>query len=305
MDMRTSVLRSIAELRAWRREQGAKRVGFVPTMGALHRGHAELLKTIRPLCDSSVLSIFVNPTQFGPNEDFAKYPRSLERDLAIALEQGVDMVFLPDAGMMYPSGYSTYVEETSLTKPLCGEFRPGHFRGVTTVVLKLFNLVRPDLALFGLKDAQQFFVLRKMALDLDLDVRVEGMETVREADGLAMSSRNAYLSPEERARAPELQRTLATVAQRLETGASAAPLLAGARERLLAEGFEVQYLELKRLPDLAPAAAAAQGTPYLLAVAAYLGKTRLIDNVILNAPALRSFGITAHAAASSGPALPR
>jgi pantoate--beta-alanine ligase len=265
-------------------------------MGALHEGHAALLRKIRPLCDSSVLSIFVNPAQFGPNEDFAKYPRSLERDLAIAQEHGVDAVFLPDAAMMYPDGYSTYVEETSLTKPLCGEFRPGHFRGVTTVVLKLFNLVRPELALFGLKDAQQFFVLRKMALDLNLDVRVEAMETVREADGLALSSRNAYLSSEERAKAPELQRVLVETARSLAAGESADSALERARSRLAKGGFNLQYLELKRLPDLAPARAVTPGSPALLALAAFLGKTRLIDNFILGPEPLSSAGIVIHRA---------
>lgn len=286
------VLRSIAEVQKWRKAlPSAATVGFVPTMGALHTGHAELLRHLRPRCDVSVLSIFVNPTQFGPNEDLAKYPRTFESDLDLAKRHGVDVVFAPTSEVIYPSGYSTYVEETELTKPLCGKFRPGHFRGVTTVVLKLFNLVRPDLALFGLKDAQQFFVLHKMARDLNLAVSVEGVQTVREIDGLALSSRNVYLSAEERKTAPALYAVLQSTATAIAQGADRADVLGRATGELESAGFKMQYLECLELPTLAQPATMSENKPYLLAVAAYLGSTRLIDNVIIRPERLKEFGI--------------
>lgn len=290
-------------------------VGFVPTMGALHAGHADLLRRMRARMsapgDRLVLSIFVNPTQFGPGEDLSKYPRTLESDLALARQCGVDAVYFPSPADMYPKGYSTYVEETALTGSLCGAHRPGHFRGVTTVVLKLFNLVRPDVAYFGLKDAQQFFVLHKMARDLDLDVSIEGIPTVREPDGLALSSRNVYLSPDERERAPAIYRELKRVAG--ATSRSISFALSQARERLSAQGFRVQYLEARALPGFepagvmaaetlsaetptpeAPTADGARAQPILIAVAAHLGPTRLIDNVILHPDRLRDLGIVTH-----------
>lgn len=290
------ILNSVRDVQEWRRSLGASdRVGFVPTMGALHAGHGALLKSIRPRCDFSVLSIFVNPTQFGPNEDLAKYPRTFERDLELARALGVDVVFAPTPDVMYPPGYSTYVEETSLTSPLCGAFRPGHFKGVTTVVLKLFNLVRPDLALFGLKDAQQFFVLHKMARDLNLGVSVEGMQTVREKDGLALSSRNAYLSPSDRKVAPRLYEALQATAKALNAAPGAAQVtsaLAAASDELTRAGFKPQYLDCLRLPDFAPVSDALHPSkPYLLAVAAYLGTTRLIDNIIIRPELLKENGI--------------
>lgn len=286
------ILRTPAELRAWRRERRG-RVGFVPTMGALHAGHARLLEAARPRCDHSVLSIFVNPTQFGPNEDLSRYPRTFERDLFMAGERGVDAVFAPSPEAMYPEGFSTCVEETRLSQPLCGAHRPGHFRGVATVVLKCFNLVQPHSALFGLKDAQQFFVLRKMARDLDLEVEIVGVPTVREPDGLALSSRNAYLAPEDRERAPFLYRELNRVACELAAGASIAATLQSAKAALTAASFEVQYFDCLELPELTRSSAdrVDNTRPYVLATAARLGATRLIDNVILGLERLTSAGI--------------
>jgi pantoate--beta-alanine ligase len=218
-----------------------------------------------------VLSIFVNPTQFGPNEDLSRYPRPLEDDLRLARACGVDAVFLPDAAEIYPPGYSTYIEETEVSTPLCGPFRPGHFRGVTTIVFRLFNWVRPHEAAFGLKDAQQFLVIQRMVRDLDLAIRLIGVPTVREADGLAMSSRNRYLTAEERALAPLLYRTLGD-----------SQSLADKRRTLEAAGFRVQYLEYldSRQHGTADASDASGGVR-ILATASYLGTTRLIDNIWL------------------------
>lgn len=287
--MSPRLVSQISEMRAQRTGlRGA--VSFVPTMGALHRGHAELLRRAREQSDHVVLSIFVNPTQFGPTEDFAKYPRALEKDLELARAQGVDTIFAPSVEEIYPGGYSTYVEETMLSLPLCGAFRPGHFRGVTTVVLKLFNIVQPDLAFFGLKDAQQFYVIRKMVQDLNFPIRLVGVETVREPDGLALSSRNAYLSPEDRERAPLLYQKLREMAEELKALLRKTPEkitepVRFAHRALEERGFRVQYLECLELPGLNPVAASGaskkpKGQEYLLASAAYLGSTRLIDNVI-------------------------
>jgi pantoate--beta-alanine ligase len=283
------VLESPQSMRAWREGlPPTTRVGFVPTMGALHEGHARLLRELSPRVDRLVLSIFVNPTQFGPNEDLAKYPRTLEADLAIARAEGVDAVFLPAAQDMYPPGASTFVEETSLSQPLCGPYRPGHFRGVATVVLKLLNLVRPRVALFGIKDAQQFFIVSRMARDLNLDVSIEAMPTVREPDGLALSSRNRYLSPEERKRAARLPDILRETAEQIQNGALLEETLEKGRMNLKEAGFSVQYLQALTVPDLAPIPGLRlpHGHPALVAVAAYLGSTRLIDNWVLNDEAI-------------------
>jgi pantoate--beta-alanine ligase len=264
-------------------------------MGALHEGHATLLKQVRSRCDISVLSIFVNPTQFGPKEDLSKYPRTFEADLAIAAREGVDVIFAPTPEEMYPSGYSTYVEEEIASQPLCGKFRPGHFRGVTTIVLKLFHLIQPNLALFGLKDAQQFFVLNKMVRDLNLDVQVIGVPTIRESDGLALSSRNVYLTHEERQLAPLLYQTLISAKNRLLKSSGAEDIgsvLTSSIEALENQNFQVQYLQCLSLPDLKPThAGVLPGAPHLIAVAAYLGKTRLIDNIILSPEGLARFEI--------------
>lgn len=292
------VITTVAELKAWRKTV-VGRVGFVPTMGALHEGHATLLRESRKQSEISVLSIFVNPTQFSPSEDLAKYPRTLERDLEVAAREGVDIVFAPTPIEIYPPGFSTYVEETAVSLPLCGAFRSGHFRGVTTVVLKLFHLVRPEVAFFGLKDAQQFFVLSKMVKDLELDIRVQGIPTVRETDGLALSSRNVYLSSEERKKAPRLYQVLQAlkdaisqiqVSSQSTTQASQKiqKELTQAKRVLEDSGFRVQYLDYLVLPDfqlllsqnLSPSQLGDQ--PALIALAAYLGNTRLIDNILIH-----------------------
>jgi pantoate--beta-alanine ligase len=231
-------------------------------MGALHQGHAELLKRARKVNDITVLSIFVNPTQFGPKEDFSTYPRTLESDLALAATEKVDVVFVPKVLDIYPKGHSTSVQETEYTQGLCGEFRPGHFQGVTTVVLKLFNLVRPDRAYFGLKDLQQYLVIRKMVQDLDLNLEVLGVPTVRESDGLAMSSRNRGISPADRKLAPEIYQSLQRVARGESDVAKEITHLTGI-------GFRVQYYESKNLE-----------AQRFAAVAAYLGSVRLIDNIL-------------------------
>ncbi|HRK01841.1 MAG TPA: pantoate--beta-alanine ligase [Oligoflexia bacterium] len=243
-------------------------VGFVPTMGALHAGHAELLKRSAAENQVTILSIFVNPKQFGPREDFQKYPRPFEADLDIAEACGVSAVFSPSVADFYPDSFSTYVEENALSKPLCGAFRPGHFRGVTTVVLKLFNVVRPNRAYFGLKDAQQFFVIKKMVEDLNLDLEIKGVPTVRENDGVALSSRNRYLSSEERERAPMIFKTLTRARDQILSGADPAKVCCEQIAVLEQNGFRVQYFEYWP-----------QGR--VLAAAAYLGITRLIDNVLI------------------------
>lgn len=289
-----AILNSPAEMRAWRRSLRSDSVGFVPTMGALHPGHAELLRRLRPRCDSLVLSIFVNPTQFGPNEDLSKYPRTFEEDLVLARACGVDAIFYPTPQTMYPVGFSTYVNEEQLSQGLCGAARPGHFRGVTTVVLKLFNLVEPRVAYFGLKDAQQFFVLHKMARDLDLDVSVEGVATVREADGLAMSSRNRFLTAEERLLAPRIHAALKDAAHQIESGQAHQAALNAASLALAHEGFRVQYLDCLELPSLRMHNEATHSSPLLIAVAAHLGSTRLIDNIIVHPERLAAHGIQVH-----------
>jgi len=269
------ILRSIPELKAWRARQ-AQSVGFVPTMGALHEGHASLLKRARAEVAVVVLSIFVNPAQFGPNEDYARYPRTWEKDLEIARAHGVDAVFSPSADEVYAPGYSTFIEETQFSAPLCGEFRPGHFRGVATIVFRLFQWVRPERAYFGMKDAQQFFVLSKMVKDLDLSVEMVGCETVREPSGLALSSRNRYLSPEDSLRAPLIYRELSVLRDQAMRGEQID--LDSAHARLTSAGFRVQYLEARRLSDFS-LDRPAPGEKFLIAIAAFLGTTRLIDNV--------------------------
>lgn len=278
------VLESVNELKQWRNSFTHADLGFVPTMGALHQGHEALMSQAAQAHKSSLLSIFVNPAQFGPQEDLAQYPRTFEADLELARRCGITAVFAPQPQDFYPAGFSTQVEETQLSKPLCGAFRPGHFKGVTTVVLKLFNLVRPHTAYFGLKDAQQFLVIRKMVQDLQLHVRLQGVATVRDPDGLALSSRNRYLSPQQRALAPLLQQHLKCVAHDVvERKTSWLHSLEKAREDLATQGFQVQYLDLLQVPDLSPwpLEGLPPSAPGLLAVAAYLGTTRLIDNVWL------------------------
>ena len=271
-------LHTPAEMTAWTLAARARgeRVAFVPTMGALHEGHVTLLREARKHGQRVVLSIFVNPTQFGPNEDLARYPRDLDGDLRKAAGAATDVAFVPTAGDIYPSGYQTTVEVPELARGLCGPFRPGHFAGVATVVCKLFNVVRPDVALFGEKDYQQLAIVRRMVVDLDMGVEIVGVLTVREADGLAMSSRNAYLSPAERARALSISRALFAARDGALGGArDGVALVAGARAALDVD--RVDYVELVDAESLRPTTDLAR--PTVLAVAAFIGRTRLIDNV--------------------------
>ncbi len=279
MKIVTSVAEMKALARGWAGE--GKRIGFVPTMGYLHEGHLSLVRESKARADVTVVSIFVNPTQFGPNEDFKKYPRDLEKDAAYLEAGGVDYLFHPDASEIYPSGYRTYVEVHGLQDRLCGRSRPGHFRGVVTVVLKLFEIVRPDLAFFGAKDAQQVLIIGRMASDLDLDVEVVTCPLVREADGLALSSRNAYLSPEERKAALTLSTSLRWAEKAVAAGErDTKRLVAGVRSVLEAEPLaRIDYVEAVDTETLEPVAEVRGEV--LLALAVFIGSTRLIDNVRL------------------------
>ncbi len=265
--------------------RGGKTIALVPTMGYLHEGHLSLLRAARGRCDVVVMSLFVNPTQFGPGEDLATYPRDEARDAQLAREAGVDLVYAPVADEVYPEGFATAVEVGGgLTEVLEGapEARgPGHFRGVTTVVAKLLSTVRPDVVFFGQKDAQQAVVIRRMARDLDFEVEVVVLPTVREPDGLAMSSRNAYLSDAERRRATALSRALRAAESVAASGeARVDAALAAARAELERAGIEPEYLEARDAETLAPATSL-NGRPVLLAVAARVGEARLIDNVVI------------------------
>ncbi|MEC2343901.1 pantoate--beta-alanine ligase [Paenibacillus barengoltzii] len=266
------------------------KVALVPTMGYLHEGHASLLRKARAENDLVVLSIFVNPIQFGPNEDFERYPRDPEKDLALAEREGVDFVFLPTVEEMYPEPTRTHIKVDGLTDVLCGASRPGHFDGVTTVVGKLFHIVQPDRAYFGQKDAQQVAVITRMVEDLNFDVEVIPCPIVREADGLALSSRNVYLSPEERQAALVLSRSLEDARAKAEgqTPVTAGELREEIREKISAEPLaNIDYVEVSDFPELLPLAedervdAAGRQKGVLIAVAVKFGTTRLIDNVIL------------------------
>jgi pantoate--beta-alanine ligase len=288
-----SALRTKAELRSALADarRAGETIGLVPTMGYLHEGHLSLIRAARAECGLVVMSLFVNPTQFGPGEDLDRYPRDEERDLRLAGEAGADLVFAPPVEEIYAPDSSTAVEVSgSLTGVLDGDpTRRGaeHFRGVTTVVAKLFNIVGPDVAYFGQKDAQQAVVIRRMVRDLDFPVRIEAMPTVREPDGLAMSSRNAYLKPADRERATALSRALAAA----ERGARAGSLeegLEAARRELEAAGIEPEYLEARDAETLEPVSAL-EGRPVLVAVAARVGSARLIDNVLIQPSSNRTF----------------
>jgi pantoate--beta-alanine ligase len=279
-----TIVKTPSELRRMSTEWRAagKRVAFVPTMGYLHRGHVSLLEAGRARGDVLVLSIFVNPTQFGPKEDLSRYPRDLDGDLAKAEAAGVGVVYLPDADAMYPPGYQTFVEVERLQRGLCGESRPGHFRGVATVVLKLLNVVQPTIALFGMKDYQQLQIIKRMVRDLDLAVEIVGMPIVREADGLAMSSRNAYLSPADRERALALSRALSAARDAFARGERDAVTLTSRASSIIAasDGVRLDYLELRDAESLEPLTASVS-RPAVMAVAAFVGTTRLIDNQLL------------------------
>jgi pantoate--beta-alanine ligase len=256
-------------------------IALVPTMGSLHAGHASLMREGRKLGDVLVASIFVNPAQFGAGEDFDSYPRDLERDARIAAAVGVDIVFTPKASDMYPAGFQTWIDVELLTLPLCGASRPGHFRGVTTVVGKLFGIVMPDVALFGMKDYQQLAIIRRMTADLNMPVEIVGMPIVREADRLAMSSRNAYLSPDERGRALCLIRSLDRVRALFGGGERNVALLRETVTEIISAEIAttIDYVEFRDMDTLAEVAEADERT--LVALAVKVGKTRLIDNCIL------------------------
>jgi pantoate--beta-alanine ligase len=282
------VVRSVAALRAqgqaWRR-QGLS-VGLVPTMGALHEGHLSLVRLALDHTDRVVVSIFVNPTQFSPAEDLSRYPRDEAGDLAKLAQAGAHLVFMPEVAEMYPPGFSTWIEVGGVSQGLCAVTRPHHFRGVATVVAKLLNQAQADLALFGEKDWQQLQVIRRLARDLDIPTAIGSGPTVREPDGLAMSSRNLYLGPEERRTAAALYRVLSDLADALADGHPAAARLEAARQRLLLEGFTaVDYLELRDAETLEPLEQATADRPARLFAAAFLGKVRLIDNVPVGAAA--------------------
>jgi pantoate--beta-alanine ligase len=262
---------------AW--QAAGRTIGMVPTMGFLHEGHLSLVREARKRSDIVVVSLFINPAQFGPQEDFSRYPRDLDRDRALLEAEGVDVLFHPSAAEMYPPGYRTYVEVHGLQDGLCGRSRQGHFRGVATVVLKLFNIVRPDAGFFGAKDAQQALIIKKMVADLDLDVEVVTCPIVREPDGLAMSSRNAYLNPLERRAALVLSRSLQAADRAIQAGEKdAGKVLAGIRSLIEAEPLaRVDYVEAVDSVDLEPIAAI-RGDVFI-ALAVFIGSTRLIDNI--------------------------
>mgnify|MGYP000031679110 FL=1 len=268
-----------AQVRAWKAE--GLRVGFVPTMGNLHVGHLKLVEAAREHCDRTVASIFVNPTQFGPGEDYESYPRTLDADLRQLEQKSTDLVFAPPVEEMYPGGEPrTWVNVEGLDQYLCGASRPGHFRGVATVVTKLFNIVAPDLAAFGEKDYQQLAIIRRMVRDLCMPVEILGVPTERESDGLAVSSRNGYLSESERSLAPELYHHLLQARDAIQAGERNYPELCRTMSRALEErGFTVDYFDVVNAETLAPAGP--DDRQLVIAAAAWLGKPRLIDNMAL------------------------
>lgn len=277
------IIESIAEMQqaaeGWRCE--GKRIALVPTMGYFHEGHLALMRSVRPSCDILVVSIFVNPAQFGPEEDFERYPRDPDRDLRMATAVGVDVAFMPQVAEIYPEGYQTYVTVTEVTAPLCGRSRPTFFRGVATVVTKLFHMVKPHVAVFGEKDFQQLVTIRKMVQDLNMEIEISGHPTVREADGLAMSSRNAYLTPVQRQKAVRLNRSLQHAQALVQGGEQAGEAILKEVREVLAEDGEVRidYAELCHPTTLQPTTRV-EG-PTLLALAVHVGVARLIDNAIL------------------------
>ena len=268
---------------ASRAARGAgKRIGFVPTMGALHDGHLSLVRAARASCDVVVASIFVNPTQFGPTEDLAKYPRSFERDRDLLEQEGVDVIFAPSVEEMYPAGAVTWVTVEGLSEKLDGRSRPGHFRGVTTIVSKLFHIVEPDAAFFGQKDAAQVAIIRRMVRDLNLPVEIVVCPIVREPDGLAMSSRNAYLNPEQRKKALVLHRSLMRVQEAIRSGEKQSRKLieVGRTEFANEPSLRLDYFDIVDSETLDSVENVSRGS--LVAVAAYVGSTRLIDNLLLD-----------------------
>jgi pantoate--beta-alanine ligase len=259
-----------------------KTIGFVPTMGALHEGHLTLMRQARRENDFVVVSIFVNPAQFGPREDFKKYPRSLKQDAILCRKKGVDIIFYPDIKEMYPVNYKTYVEVSNLSDCLCGKFRPGHFRGVATIVAKLFNIVSPDIAYFGQKDAQQAIIIQKMVLDLNMPLKIKIVPTVRNEDGLALSSRNLYLNPRERKDALIIYQALSLAQDLIRKGNTKSTSIIQKMRQLISskKSARVQYIAIVDIEDLKPVQRIRDKV--IIALAVYMGKTRLIDNIIIN-----------------------
>jgi pantoate--beta-alanine ligase len=276
------IVRTVSDLRAqvaaWRRE--GLTVGLVPTMGALHEGHLSLVRLALEHADRVVSSVFVNPTQFAPGEDFEAYPRGEAKDAALLASAGCHLLYAPSPAEVYPSGFSTTVTVSGVSEPLEGERRPTHFAGVATVVAKLLTQAQPDVAVFGEKDYQQLQVIRRMAIDLDLPVRILGGPTVRAEDGLALSSRNAYLTPEQRPIAAVLNRVVKALAEAAAAGEPLEPAEQAAADVLLEAGFDrVDYIEVRHAGDLSPIRPALDGRPARVLAAAWLGQTRLIDNM--------------------------
>ncbi|ACJ76248.1 pantoate--beta-alanine ligase [Thermosipho africanus TCF52B] len=276
------VIEKIEEMKKISREilESKKAIGFVPTMGFLHEGHLSLVKAAKSENDITVVSIFVNPTQFGPNEDYNNYPRDLERDLSMLKDMEVDYVFVPSVEEMYPDSFSTYVEEIKLSRFLCGASRPGHFRGVCTVVTKLFNIVKPTRAYFGQKDAQQFRVLRRMVRDLNMDVELVEMPIVREPDGLALSSRNTYLNDEERKEAVRLYKSLLKAKELIESGEKDVEIIKNEMKKILTHPLlRIDYIEIVDEENLEPVEKIDRRV--IIAIAVFVGRARLIDNMII------------------------
>jgi len=276
------IIKTPAEMTAWSEAARARgeRIAFVPTMGALHAGHVSLLSAARKVGDRVVLSIFVNPTQFGPKEDLARYPRDLDGDLAKAASVGTDVAFVPEAKDMYPAGAQTFIEVREVSQGLCSERRPGHFIGVATVVCKFFNIVRPHLAIFGEKDFQQLAVIRRMVVDLNMSLDIVGQPTVRESDGLAMSSRNAYLSPVDRVRALAISQGLNAARECFTTGERAAQALAAVALDTIKDRVDrIDYVEVRDAESLR--SIDRLDRPAVILAAVYVGATRLIDNMRL------------------------
>ncbi len=275
------ICQTVEEIRqALKNSSQELKVGFVPTMGALHRGHLSLVERCEAECDLTVVSIYVNPAQFGPQEDLGSYPRDMERDLALLAKHRTDLVFFPDDAQMYPEGHRTWVEVSGLSDLLCGASRPGHFRGVATVVLKLTQIVKPDLMFMGVKDFQQIVVLERMLKDLNSETRIARCPIIREEDGLALSSRNAYLSPDERIRAASLNQALKHAKKMVGQGCrDSREILAAAEKTVLTAEGRIDYIKIVDSDTLTDVETVNENSRMLLAV--YIGKTRLIDNSAL------------------------
>ena len=276
------IIRSIKEMSGFSKKQHikGKTIGFVPTMGTLHQGHLSLIRQAHKENDIVVVSIFVNPIQFGPKEDYRRYPRNLRLDTQLCRREGADLIFCPHAQQMYPGNYKTYVIVEDLSDVLCGKFRPGHFKGVATVVTKLFNIVAPDIAYFGQKDAQQAIIIKKLAYDLNIPIRIKVMPTVREKDGLAMSSRNTYLNKEERQDAAVLYQALILAKNLIKRGNSGSSGNIRKMRRLINKKKSacIQYISVVKHKDLQPIDKIR--SKVLIALSAWIGKTRLIDNIV-------------------------